>query len=172
MEFIKKVGESMNAGLIEAIAKIVLLLLEKYNIKNFDENLVLGIIATESGFVCNAESPYAKGLMQISRSAMLTVNFIYKYQFKDEDMLDPYKNIECGILYLDWLYRTLKARVGDSPFLDIYVIMSYNWGIGNVLRWLKNTSPDNALIDESVPSETKSHLLDAIWWYNYFRRSE
>lgn len=125
--------------------------------------LIKAIIATESSWDPDAESPYARGLMQVSKPALQTVNDVFEVGFTYDDMFDPEKNITAGTLYIRWLKRAVEALIGESEFSVAYAIMAYNWGIGNVMKWLSGDK-DNTEIDETVPAETKAHLLDVMWW--------
>jgi len=80
-------------------------------------------------------------------------------------MFDPPKNVYVGIRYMRWLYRYFTQRLKLSHELAVpCVIMAYNWGIGNVVKWLNETKKCNSHIDEAVPEETKSHWLNWLFW--------
>ncbi|WP_077287968.1 lytic transglycosylase domain-containing protein [Thermosipho sp. 1074] len=134
-----------------------------------DPDLIKGIIMTESGGNSKAESSYARGLMQISRAALKTINFKYRLNNSYDDLFDPKINVEVGTLYLKWLLEYFKGKYPLNPFYIIYALMAYNWGVGNVQKWLRSNNASNSWIDENVPQETKSYLLDTIWWYAYFK---
>lgn len=148
--------------------------LEKYieetcKANNVDPDLVRAIIMTESGGNPNAESPFARGLMQISKIALKEVNERYGLNVKWDEFFDPYQNVSVGILYFKRLLNYYATKYPFNPFAISYAIMAYNFGIGNVNTWLRNTKPDNSHIDEFIPKETRDHLLDVMWWYTYFR---
>lgn len=127
---------------------------------------VFGMISTESQWNINQESYIQRGLMQMTKVALDTVNGFYKTKFTFEDMYDPYKQVLSGSLYLTWIYYffTLKNIIPTEPIITL----GYSWGIGNTYRWLKNTEQTNNKIDEAVPAEKIQHLLDNIWWKNYW----
>lgn len=142
---------------------------DKYHIKTFPQPYdVFAVISTESAWNPTADSGYARGLMQVSQPALRTINWLYNTKFSYDDMLDPAKNVFVGIRYLRYLYRVFKQT--NSAGITNLVIMSYNWGQGNVLQWLSMKRPDNSVIDENVPQETKLHLFDFIFWREYWHR--
>lgn len=141
----------------------------KYHVKTFPQlHDVFAVISTESAWNPTANSEYARGLMQVSNPALRTINWLYSTKFSYDDMFDPAKNVFVGIRYLRYLYRVFKQT--NSAGITNLVIMSYNWGQGNVLQWLSMKKPDNSIIDEQVPQETKIHLFDFIFWREYWNR--
>jgi len=119
-----------------------------------------------------AESPYARGLMQISRIALQEVKERYRLNYSYDDMFNPRKNVEVGALYFKRLYNYYLTKYPFNPFALNYAIMAYNFGIGIVNNWLKNTKPDNGYIDEFIPKETREHLLDVMWLYAYYKNEK
>jgi soluble lytic murein transglycosylase len=136
---------------------------------NVDKNLVKAIISAESSWNPLAETKYARGLMGISKIALDDINLRYGLNYSYGDMFEPRKNVEVGVLYLKWLLDYFKSHYPFNIFYISYAIMAYNFGIGNVNTWLRNTKPDNSHIDEFIPKETRDHLLDVMWWYTYFK---
>lgn len=55
--------------------------------------------------------------MQISESAVKTVNSIYGTSFTYDDMFDPARNVFVGIRYLRWLYRYFTGKLKYPPEL-------------------------------------------------------
>ena len=145
---------------INQIKEIVLTLSQKHLI---DPYLIFGIIMTESSGNPNADSGYARGLMQISKIALKDTKLPYNY----EDLFDPEKNIEVGIVYLKKLENYFLKRYG--LFHLPLTILAYAWGIGNVNRWLKDTKADNRFIDEAIPPEKKDYLYNVMFWTNKAR---
>ena len=83
--------------------------------------LVLAIIATESGFNANAVSPKnAHGLMQLIPDTAA--------RFKVRNIKDPAQNIRGGMAYLRWLLAYFEGDV-------ILVAAAYNAGEGAVERY-------------------------------------
>lgn len=125
---------------------------------------IMAVILTESSGDPAADSGYARGLMQISEIVLRDINKRFDLNLKFSNMYDPEKNILVGTKYLKWLvaYWARKLKIQGIPlgsFLETYVTMSWNWGVGNTREWL-NLPGDNSIIDESVPSETKAHVVD------------
>ncbi len=83
--------------------------------------LVLAIIATESGFNANAVSPKnAQGLMQLIPDTAS--------RFKVRNIRDPAQNIRGGMAYLRWLLAYFEGDV-------MLVAAAYNAGEGAVERY-------------------------------------
>jgi len=139
------------------------------------KELIDAIIATESNFEHKAETPFARGLMMLSEVALEDLKLPFKYS----DMFDPEKNITAGTryfkkLYHYWARQLARWKVPDEIFdalVFIFSVLSYNWGVGNVKRWLTQTPADNACIDEKVPHQTEDHFFDVVWWAVYFSRN-
>jgi soluble lytic murein transglycosylase-like protein len=95
-----------------------------------DEELVLAVIRTESGFHNFARSSVgALGLMQLmpGTGEMLAGQAGIDWSGADT-LLDPVANIELGIRYL----AQLRARYGDWE----HALAAYNWGPGAIDRRL------------------------------------
>ena len=120
------------------------------------------IIMTESSGNPKAESPYARGLMQLSKIALKDVNKKFGTDFKYDDMFDPLSNVKAGALYLTLLKNRIR-KLGLDPSRFI-VSVAWNWGLGNLLKWMRQKA-DNSIIDESLPTETKAHAIDVEWYY-------
>lgn len=127
---------------------------------------VFAMISTESSWSVKQESYIQRGLMQMTKVAVDTVNAYYKTKFTFEDMYDPYKQVLAGTLYLTWIYYFFRLK-NINP-TDTIITLGYSWGIGNTYAWLKNTKQSNSEIDEQVPQEKIQHMLDNIWWKNYW----
>ena len=83
------------------ISKLVDRLALKYNV---DPQLVMAVIAVESGFNVNARSPKnAQGLMQLIPETA--------QRFQVKNALDAEDNIKGGIAYLKWLLTYFKGNV-------------------------------------------------------------
>ena len=132
-------------------------------------DFVKALISVESSWDVDAQSPYARGLMQVSKLALKDVNDRYRLGYTWDDMLDPEKNILVGSIYFKWLLDYWKAKTPFNPFYIIFAVMSYNFGIGQVRDWIYHTKADNRYIDEAIPKETVAHAFDFMWWFTYFR---
>ena len=138
-----------------------------YKIKDFPKlHHVFALIETESAWNPNADSGFARGLLQVSREALEDINGLYSTNFDFDDMFRPDRNIFVGIRYLRRLYRVFL----EYEHADILAVMAYNWGLGNVIEWLMLKNPSNCRIDEAVPAETKAHLIDFLFWSEYWRK--
>lgn len=125
---------------------------------------VFAVIMMESSWNPNAESPYARGLMQISKSALDTINALYEKKYTYDDLFNPSINLWVGIRYLRWLYRAFETFENR----EMLSIMAYNWGIKRVIDWL-SLEKDNVLVDESVPLETRNYLCSYVYWTNVYK---
>lgn len=123
---------------------------------------VFAIISIESSWNPNAKSHAgAVGLMQITEPALEQINQIYGVNFTMEDVARPDCNIWTGIRYLRWLYRVFEKH----PCATILAVLSYNWGVGNVLDWLAGK---RSLID--IPQESKDYVLKYVYWREYWTK--
>ena len=123
---------------------------------------VLALIMVESGGDPLAESQSARGLMQVSPAALQDINRMYRFSFSYEDMFVPEYNVLVGSIYFAWLLSIFEV--------EPLALMAYNWGIGNVYRWLYETDGNNKHIKEAVPLETKNFVVNYYFWLAYFQR--
>lgn len=103
-------------------------------------NLVAAVIHQESGGKADAVSPKgARGLMQLmpATAKELGVN---------PD--DPAQNIKGGIKYLKKLHTKYKGNTQLA-------LMAYNWGMGNVDRWIASGADAS-----KVPAETRNYVTN------------
>lgn len=134
---------------------------KEFKIKDFPRlEDVLAVIDIESQWNTGAVSNKgAIGLMQLTLPALLTVNKIYETNYTTEDLKFYHINVWVGIRYLRWLWRAFEG-VKDKGLRKMLTLMSYNWGIGNVMRWLKKVkTEDLGYIKKIVPAETKDYLI-------------
>jgi soluble lytic murein transglycosylase len=135
-----------------------------------DANLIKAIIHTESDWRIDIVSEVgAVGLMQVTFVALTDVNVKYNFNFKLEDLKNPEINILVGTTYFCDLLNYWRNKEKKKELALNWAIMSYNWGLGNVRKWLYSKG-DNAVIDEAVPEQTKAHFLDTLFWYSYYSR--
>ncbi len=99
---------------------------------HLDRNLLAEIAWRESRFDPKAVGRAGDmGLMQILPSTWQE----WAPRVKVEDPFDPLSNIRVAGAYLNWL-RTQLVKTGRP---EIYwILAAYNWGIGNVLRLLRD----------------------------------
>ncbi len=95
---------------------------------NIEQNIILGIIAQESGGDPNALGTIGeRGLMQLTKGALHDVNQYYNQNFTFDDMWIPIRNIKTGTYYLAWLKDRFNGNINLA-------IQAYNAGIGNVRK--------------------------------------
>ncbi len=70
------------------------------------------------------------------------------------DPFDPESNLRVAAAYLVWI-RNQLARLGRSE--DYWMLVAYNWGIGNVVRLLKSGG-----VWAQVPAERQAYANDII----------
>ena len=107
---------------------------DKYcDIYGVDRCLVYSVIRTESFFSEDAVSAKgAVGLMQIMPDTALWVaEKLNLEKFSDKDLFEPEKNIMIGVWYLNYLFEKFDGNIDN-------VIVAYNAGPSNVLKWLNN----------------------------------
>lgn len=120
-----------------------------------DSFLAAAVIWVESSFISTAVSPKdARGLMQILPSTgEWAAEKIGLSEYSDERLLEPEINIQIGCWYLGYL----TSQFPDSREL---VLASYNGGIGNVNKWLRNKeySLDGKQLDYIPFTETRNYV--------------
>ena len=133
---------------------------------NVDENLVYSIIKAESDFDQNAVSSHgAIGLMQIMPETFLhDIKYALQIEGGIEVLYDPETNIRAGVYYFSYLLE----HFGSSRT----AIASYNAGIGNVSKWLKNgdiADFDGELMLDEIPFfETRVYVKRVEFYYKKY----
>ena len=126
----------------------------RFNIgTHFDDVTILAVVKVESNFDPTAISDKgAKGLMQIKEETFLFVSRKFGLDYDVDDVFEPAKNIEVGVLYLEYLYEKFGG-------VDV-ALCAYNAGEGNVSEWLKDKkySSDGKSLDDIPFGETKNYL--------------
>ena len=133
--------------------------------KPFDASLIMAVIKVESNFKpTTVSNKNAKGLMQLKDETFLFVCYKYELDYDVEDIFDPSKNIEAGVLYLDYLF---------SKYGDIEVTLcAYNAGEGNVDGWLKDErySKDKKSLYYIPFDETRNYISRINFYKKVFER--
>jgi len=136
--------------------------------ESVDPYVVFAVTKIESSGNPEADSGYARGLMQMSKIALKDVNNNYGTNYEYNDLFKPEINLIAGSRYLSMLSSRLYK--GDHLFHMQFVLLAYAWGIGNVKKWLYETEPDNTVIDETIPADKKDYLYNIMYWYSYAKR--
>ena len=128
--------------------------IQEYSSKyNLDEYLIMALIKTESNYIYDAHSGIARGLMQITDDTAVWIAEKMGMEFYPDDIENPEININMGCYYLRYLL--------DYYDWDIqYALAAYNAGMGNVNKWLENSSTEysNDFISSIPFSETQNYL--------------
>jgi hypothetical protein len=110
-------GRNARIAAPEQVAKLATQAASEFEL---DPNLVLAVIATESGFQSNAVSPKnAKGLMQLTDGTAR--------RFGVKDPFEPKDNVRGGVRYLRWLLQYFNGDV-------VLALAGYNAGEEAVVR--------------------------------------
>lgn len=108
-----------------------------------DPAIALHVLGKETGSLKNAStatsSAGAKGVMQLMPGTAKDLGLA------PGEELDPTKNIDAGLRYL----KQMKDKFGD----DKLALLAYNWGPGNVEKWVKAGSDPSKL-----PAESKGYI--------------
>lgn len=123
---------------------------EKYNL---EPELIAAVIYAESKFNEDATSSVgAMGLMQLMPETFQWLCDKRGEEHSDDELYDPYINIDYGAFCLGWLYE---------HFGDIYTACAaYNAGIGAVEGWLESdTYTNDGVTLSNIPySETSNYV--------------
>lgn len=124
---------------------------KKYKVNNA---LVFSLIKVESGFNKNAKSEKgALGLMQLTPE---TGEYIARLlNIEEYDLTQADCNIKFGCFYLSYLEKKFSAAET--------VIVAYNAGEGNVMRWLENNNySKNGINLDYVPFKESREYLEKV----------
>jgi soluble lytic murein transglycosylase len=154
--FEKMSRKSYSSSEIDRIIKYEPIVIEKAQAHGVNPSLVNGIIHVESRFRPDAESPVgAKGMMQFMPGTWSDMTQRLKIS---ADPFDPIGNIEAGSYYIGRLISAFDSG-GSDPSDTYKAIASYNWGIGNVKKAVKNYGNDWL---SHAPSETRKYVNSVI----------
>lgn len=94
----------------------------QFNVK-IDTLYILAVIEKESDYRVRVlgDDGDSVGLMQVSSIALQQVNMTYSMYYTKQELFDPQKNINAGVLYLKWL----KKYYGGTPKI---LYQKYNGG--------------------------------------------
>jgi soluble lytic murein transglycosylase len=132
---------------------------EKYSeLYNVDENLVYGVIHTESHFNPDSESQAgAMGLMQITSECFDFLKQNIPDDSTDYDtsaLFDPEINIKFGTYFLSYL-------LDKYDNIEKTALAAYNAGFGTVDTWLQDSacSADGKNLDVILYTETANYVV-------------
>jgi len=133
----------------------------KYQVK---ESLILAIIQIESSFNPYANSSTnALGLMQIMQQTAGKDVFKMKGQngYPSRSFLfNPENNIDIGVAYLSILQDSYLGEIRNNTSRYYAMIMSYNGGVGSVLRLFSNDKDQAFIVINSMePGEVFNTLI-------------
>lgn len=113
---------------------------------NLPENILYGLIRTESYFQHSAKS--SAGALGLCQLMPLTAGDVAKkLKIKEYDLFDPKTSITFGAYYLGELTNRLDGNI-------LLALLSYNGGIENVRKWKRqNPSLPIDIFLETVPFE-------------------
>lgn len=133
---------------------IALNIWEAANASSLEYEYIMAIVMTESRFNYKARSWCgAIGLMQIMPNTFVSVAKKNGLNYKYNDIYDVKKNIEIGVLYLDYL----NQKYGDKDLVSA----GYNGGPGAANKWKKEQF-------NRVPKETKKYVKKVNEHHEYF----
>ncbi len=116
-----------------------------------DPDLVKSIINVESSFKPNAVSAKnCKGLMQLSKDATSTIWGVQADE-KWRGIYDPDINIETGTKYIKKWLNYYEGDVNKA-------LADYNWGHGNLRKWLEKYKNDLDGNLDKLPKETREYF--------------
>jgi soluble lytic murein transglycosylase len=120
-----------------------------------DPLLVVSVIREESKFDSKSESHKgAKGLMQLMPSTAQSIaESLGDKTYREEDLLNPEKNIQYGTWYL----ASLQKVFANNTTL---VTAAYNGGRGHVQEWIKNgqINPNKISLQDIPFKETRDYV--------------
>lgn len=133
---------------------IALNIWEAANASSLEYEYIMAIVMTESRFNYKARSWCgAIGLMQIMPNTFVSIAKKNGLNYKYNDIYDVKKNIEIGVLYLDYL----NQKYGDKDLVSA----GYNGGPGAANKWKKEQF-------NRVPKETKKYVKKVNEHHEYF----
>lgn len=128
-----------------------------------DKYLVMAVIKTESGFIPDASSGKAMGLMQLTDDTGRWVSDKLKIKYNSTDLNNPEKNIRLGCYYLKYLMDYYQS-------IDV-ALAAYNGGMGNVDKWLKDKrySDDGKSLKNIPFIETREYVQKVNKHWNKYK---
>lgn len=132
-----------------------------------DPLFVVSVIREESKFFSKSESHKgAKGLMQLMPSTAQSIaESLGDKTYREEDLLNPEKNIQYGTWYLASLQRVFANNT-------TLVTAAYNGGRGHVQEWIKNgqIDPNNIRLQDIPFKETRDYVGRVLKSYEKYNK--
>lgn len=127
-------------------------IVEKYSLEySVPEDVIYATIKVESDFDKNACSDAgAVGLMQMLPSTYEWLSGRLGEKANESQLYDPDTSIKYGTYYLQYLY----ARFGSWELASI----AYNWGEGNLSKWLSENSYQEGDYEKIPVGETREYV--------------
>jgi len=100
----------------------------------------------------------ATGFYQITPICLKHYNQTHNTKLMLRDLIDPFVSEAVARWYIEWLYKSLPPAKNPSSALS-QILIAYNWGIGNTLKWLEAGADKTKL-----PSETREYLKSYDRW--------
>jgi len=131
---------------------------EKYSLS---KAMVASVINIESGFDIDCVSKAgAIGLMQLLPSTAEDCANRLNIEFQVGDLKEPKTNIELGCFYLSYLLDLFEGN-------EVNALSAYNWGLGNVNKWILEGNVDDSGTIKDIPvEETRNYIKK--YNLNYF----
>lgn len=130
-----------------------------------DPFLVIAVIREESRFLPQSESRKgALGLMQLMPSTASSIALsLGDKQYKEQDLLEPDKNIQYGTWYLANLEKEFSGNV-------ILTAAAYNGGRGHVRQWIrsKQIDPSHVKVEDIPFRETRQYVQRVLKSYQKY----
>lgn len=147
-EFDKRVGGKMKKE--DRYDSLIKHYAEEYD---HDWLLIKAQIKQESAFDPSATSPVtAAGLAQFM--PVTFKEWAYdRLKIPHPNPFNPEHSIHCQCAYMRWLLDTYHFSLEDA-------LRSYNWGMGNVLAWIKG--------EKALPKETKEYTEKIFKYYGEY----
>ena len=133
--------------------KYINIINEKADKYGIDDYVVASVINIESGYKKDVVSQAgAIGLMQILPTTAEEIAVKLGYNYSEVDLFNIDTNIEFGCFYLKYLLDLFDGNIVNA-------LASYNWGLNNVKKWIKDGNVDESFTITNIPvKETKNYI--------------
>lgn len=143
--------------------KIIAKYAKKYGVA---PDLIKSVVCVESSFKPNIISPKnCKGLMQLSKAAVITVWGKKKAEAKWRKIFDPETNIETGTRYLKKWLNYYDNNIHKA-------LADYNMGHRNFGRWLAAHKNNLEESRNDLPKETKDYINKLDYSFKEYKKEK